>query len=195
MKRKEEDEEAKKRELTNVQEEQSKLNKAVDLAYGIKGIKGPRRDIGGMISNLDNLVKAFLNYQEKIRKEEKLEEITYIFKLSGDGRQVNNGNVGYSLIPLNGIGVQSQSSSNNLPILIYNGKDNKFRIEELAGELKTYFHGCSNESSTCPETKNNGVKVKFLYTADMMNLWHTTTVKEIMIPKKKKMLYMPSERI
>jgi len=51
--------------LIKVQEEQSKLNKSVDLAYGIKEIRSPKRDIGGNVSNPDNPVKTFLNNQKK----------------------------------------------------------------------------------------------------------------------------------
>jgi len=99
---------------------------------------------------------------------------TLDFKLSGDGRQHREGKVGYCVLPLNSLESGTQSGEACIPILVYNGKDTKKDLTVLGARLKEYFSTWSiDESKKFAYKEIVGIKIRIIYLADMVNIWHT----------------------
>lgn len=135
----------------------------------------------GLYSNFPNSVVlgkvkealvSFLKNQRRLHDELAKVEMPKIFhfKLTGDGRQFKVGNVGYGLQPLTGIGVQTQSSKEFIPVLVYTGADNREDLEKYGREIKEFFQSHLDKDG---KMNIDGVDCCFSYNGDMSNDWHT----------------------
>jgi len=156
---------------------QGEKNTDIDERYGFESMSTePSGKVKGVVvGNLGNMLGDFVNHQKDLHKEEDKVLPEFLdFKLSGDGRQHREGKVGYYMVPLSSMKLASQSGSSCMPILVYNGKDTKEDVSFFGKKIKDYFEDWSyDESKKCIYKTIEGIRVRVIYTGDMVNIWHT----------------------
>ena len=126
---------------------------------------------GARVSKVDAVVQSFKEHQQAlaIQTGDELPE-TFLMRVSGDWRQTAQGSIGYSLIPLNGIGSDTQAAKQYVSLLIYSGKDTNEGLEGIGESIGTYF-------------SKGADSVEFSYSADMVNVFHTCTISNLICIK------------